>query len=71
MESGDYETAAKTAHTLKGTAGNACAPLMSQCAKALQLAAKDGNSERAGRLFEELEIIFEKVREAMTKEMER
>jgi len=56
---------------LKGTAGNACAPLMSQCAKALQLAAKDGNSERAGRLFEELEIIFEKVREAMTKEMER
>ncbi len=71
LESGDYETAAKTAHTLKGTAGNACAPLMSQCAKALQLAAKDGNSERAGRLFEELEIIFEKVREAMTKEMER
>ena len=44
---------------------------MSQCAKALQLAAKEEDREKTVRLFEELVAIFDKVREAMLKEMER
>ena len=71
INNGEYETAAKVAHTMKGTAGNACARSMSQCAKALQLAAKEEDREKTGKLFEELVAIFDKVREAMLKEMER
>ena len=71
IEGGEYDTAAKTAHTMKGTAGNACARSMSRCAKALQLAAKEEDPERTRRLFEELLAIFDKVREAMRREMER
>ena len=71
INDGEYDKAAKIAHTMKGTAGNACARSMSQCAKALQLAAKEEDREKTVRLFEELVAIFDKVREAMLKEMER
>lgn len=71
MERGDLEGAARTAHSIKGAAGNACSPLLSGRAKALQLAAKDGDTARARALFAELEVAFEQARQAIIAEMER
>ncbi len=71
MERGDLEGAARTAHSIKGAAGNACSPLLSDRAKALQLAAKDGDDARARALFAELEVAFEQARQAIIAEMER
>ena len=71
LERGDLEGAARTAHSIKGAAGNACASLMSGRAKELQLAAKDGDAVRASVLFAELESAFEQARQAIIAEMER
>ena len=71
LERGDLEGAARTAHSIKGAAGNACASLMSGRSKELQLAAKDGDAVRASALFAELEAAFEQARQAITAEMER
>ncbi len=67
----DYDRIAALSHTLKGTAGNACAPLMSRHAKALQQAAKEENLPAVLRLFAELKYIFTKVERAIRSEFEK
>jgi PAS domain S-box-containing protein len=52
---GDMEDLAQVAHTLKGAAGNLCAPLVQDAAKHLEAAARQGDVQAASDVFIRLE----------------
>ncbi|NLM71829.1 MAG: PAS domain S-box protein [Synergistaceae bacterium] len=68
---GEYEDAAKIAHSIKGAAGNACSVRLSRVAKKLQLAAKDGDERRTAELLKELMEVYERVGKLVAEELKR
>ena len=69
IERGDYKSAARVAHSIKGAAGNACSYRMSGLAKELQLAAADEDKNRTAELFEELQGVYDRVKEVISAEI--
>ena len=68
FEKGDTETLKRTAHTLKGSAGNMGARRMSELCEELQGLGDPGETTRAPEMIEELEREFDRVREALEAE---
>ncbi|MFA7620981.1 MAG: PAS domain S-box protein [Aminobacteriaceae bacterium] len=71
IERRDYKSVARVAHSIKGAAGNACSTRMSSLAKKLQLAAADEDENRTAELFEELQGVYNRVREVIAAEIAR
>ena len=69
IESGDAETAARTAHTFKGVAGNIGATEMSVCAAMVEGMLKQGNAdglaEALGEMEQKLKLLLERIAAAM------
>ncbi|MDO8466403.1 MAG: response regulator [Gallionella sp.] len=69
IESGDAETAARTAHTFKGVAGNIGATEMSVCAAMVEGMLKQGNADGLAEALDEMEqklkFLLERIAAAM------
>jgi two-component system sensor histidine kinase/response regulator len=69
IESGDTETAARTAHTFKGVAGNIGATGMSACAAMVESMLKQGNADGLAEALDEmgqkLKLLLEQITAAM------
>ena len=69
IDSGDIAILAEEAHTMKGSAGSVGAMELSNRAKAIELAAKAGEYEKAKKLFSELPEILIRTDVAITAEL--
>jgi two-component system, sensor histidine kinase and response regulator len=56
---------ARSAHTLKGSVGNFCAPAAHGAVAALELAGREGRMSDAGPLFDRMIVELDKVRAAL------
>ncbi len=69
IDSGDINILAEEAHTIKGSAGSVGASELANRAKAIELAAKAGEYDRAKKLFAELPEILIRTDVAITAEL--
>jgi signal transduction histidine kinase/DNA-binding response OmpR family regulator/HPt (histidine-containing phosphotransfer) domain-containing protein len=65
IDAGDAKTLERSAHTLKGSAGNFCAPDAVQAALALERIGRDGDLAGAARGFATLEREMERLKSAL------
>jgi HPt (histidine-containing phosphotransfer) domain-containing protein len=65
VSAGDAPRLARSAHTLKGSVGNFCAPAAHGAAAALELAGREGRVDDAPVLFDRLLGELDRVRHAL------
>jgi two-component system, sensor histidine kinase and response regulator len=65
VRDGDAAAIARSAHTLKGSVGNFCAPAAHAAAAALEAAGREGRVGDAPALFERMTAELDKVRQAL------
>ena len=61
IEKGDYETIIRIGHSMKGAGGGYGFDYISEIGKAIEMAAKENNTEDIRRWVDELSIYLEKV----------
>ncbi|MBW2027510.1 MAG: Hpt domain-containing protein [Deltaproteobacteria bacterium] len=65
LHQGDKKSLERTAHTIKGSAANICAKVLSNVAHEIEKAAKAGQLDRARDLFGDLKDQFERFKAAL------
>lgn len=65
LKDGQADALRRSAHTLKGSVGNFCAPAAHASAAALEAAGRDGRLEEAPALFERLVTDLDRFRAAL------
>jgi HPt (histidine-containing phosphotransfer) domain-containing protein len=65
VAAGDAPSLARSAHTLKGSVGNFCAPAAQAAAAALEVAGREGRLAEAPALLERLSAELDRVRRAL------